>query len=152
MREQLIDLLRNGNHSIVIGRDDGSPGNGNPQVLTYDTKGIATLLQIINDASDQLRGATVVDKVVGKAAAALLVLGGTKELHALLISDGALDLLGRAGVKVSYDRLTNHILNRDQTDWCPMEKACRDCETAEKCLAAIREQLTKMRKNKENEK
>ncbi len=152
MREQLIDLLRNGNHSIVIGRDSGAPSNDIPPVLAYDTKGIATLLQIINDNSDLLRGATVVDKVVGKAAAALLILGGTKELHALLISNDALDLLAEAGVRVSYDRQTSHILNQDQTDWCPMEKACRDCETAEECLTAIREQLTKMKNNKENTK
>lgn len=154
MKEQLIGLLQKGNHSIVICRHcSNSADNGscdNPQVLAYDTKGIATLLQIVNDGSGLLRGATVVDKVVGKAAAALLILGGTKELHALLISRGALDLLASTGVKVSCDQQTDHIMNSAQTDWCPMEKACRDCKTADECLAAIRKQIMKMRNHKQN--
>lgn len=156
MNEQLIDLLQKGNHSIVICRHCGNFADNDscdcPQLLTYDTKGIATLLQIVNDDSGLLRGATVVDKVVGKAAAALLILGGTKELHALLISRGALDLLATTDVKVSYGRQTDHIMNSAQTDWCPMEKACRDCKTAEECLTAIREQIMKMRNHKQNQK
>ena len=145
-------MLQNGKHSIAIYRHRGSADNNcndSPQVLTYDTKGIATLLQIVNDGSGLLSGATVVDKVVGKAAAALLILGGARELHALLISSGAVDLLASAGVKVSYDRQTDHILNSARTDWCPMEKACRDCNTAEECLTAIREQIMKMRNHKQ---
>ena len=154
MKEQLIDLLQKGNHSIVICRHCSSSADNDdsdcPQVLTYDTKGIATLLKIVNEGTGLLRNAMVVDKVVGKAAAALLVLGGTKKLHALLISNGALALLASTDVKVNYDRQTDHIMNSDQTDWCPMEKACRDCNTAEECLTAIREQIMKMRNHKQN--
>ena len=129
MRQELIDLLHEGQHSLVVERDT--------VVSTFGTKGIATLLQMVNGGSDALRGAIVVDKVVGKAAAALMVLGGVVELHALLISDGALSLLSGTGIKVSYDKRTDHIVNRDGTDWCPMEKACRDCLTAGECLERI---------------
>ena len=155
MKERLIGLLHQGNHSIVIYRSNGSAEKAcydDSLVLTYDTKGIATLLQIVNEGSGLLRDAMVVDKVVGKAAATLLILGGTKVLHALLISSGALALLASAGVKVSYDRQIDHIMNSVQTDWCPMEKACRDCKTAEECLTAIREQIIKMRNDKQNKK
>ena len=77
MKNELIDLLRNGNHSLVIHRDTTS---------VYDTRGIVTLLQIIDKDSNELSGASVVDKVVGKAAAALMIVGGVSELHTMLIS------------------------------------------------------------------
>lgn len=136
MKNELIDLLRNGNHSLVIHRDTTS---------VYDTRGIATLLQIIDKDSNELSGATVVDKVVGKAAAALMIVGGVSELHALLITQGALSLLATSDIRVSYDTLTDHIINRNHTGWCPMEMACRDCVTAEECITEIRNLISKQK-------
>lgn len=136
MKNELIDLLRNGNHSLVIHRDTTS---------VYDTRGIATLQQIIDKDSNELSGATVVDKVVGKAAAALMIVGGVSELHALLITQGALSLLATSDIRVSYDTLTDHIINRNHTGWCPMEMACRDCVTAEECITEIRNLISKQK-------
>lgn len=129
MKNELIDLLRNGNHSLVIHRDTTS---------IYDTRGITTLLQIIDHDSNELSESSVVDKVVGKAAAALMIVGGVSELHAILISQGALSLLATSDICVSYDTVTDHIINRNHSDWCPMELACRDCITAEGCITEIR--------------
>lgn len=136
MKNELIDLLRNGNHSLVIHRDT---------ISVYDTRGIATLMQIIDKDSNELSGATVVDKVVGKAAAALMIVGGVSELHALLITQGALSLLATSDIRVSYDTLTDHIFNRNHTGWCPMELACRDCVTAEECITEIRNLISKQK-------
>lgn len=136
MKHDLIDLLRNGNHSLIIHRDTTS---------VYDTRGIATLLQIIDKDSNELSGATVVDKVVGKAAAALMIVGGVSELHAMLISQGALSLLVTTDVCVSYDTVTDHIINRNHSGWCPMELACRDCITAEECITEIRNLISKQK-------
>lgn len=136
MKNELIDLLRNGNHSLVIHRNTTS---------VYDTRGIATLLQIIDKDSNELSGATVVDKVVGKAAAALMIVGGVSELHALLISQGALSLLATSDINVSYDTLTDHIINRTNTGWCPMEMAFRGCITAEECITEIRNLISKQK-------
>ena len=136
MKQELIDLLRNANHSLVIHRDTTS---------VYDTRGIATLLQIIDRDSNELSGASVVDKVVGKAAAALMIVGGVSELHALLITQGALSLLATSDIRVRYDTLTDHIFNRNHTGWCPMELACRDCVTAEECITEIRNLISKQK-------
>ena len=85
-----------------------------------------------------LRGALVADKVVGKGAAALLVKGGVAALHTDLISRPALDLLSRAGIDVTYDTLTDHIVNRDGTDWCPVERLCRPLDNIDEMVDAIR--------------
>ncbi len=136
MKHELIDLLRNGNHSLVIHRDTTS---------VYDTRGIATLLQIIDHNSKELSGASVVDKVVGKAAAALMIVGGVSELHAMLISQGALSLLATSDISISYDTVTDHIINRTHSGWCPMELACRNCVTAEECITEIRNLISKQK-------
>lgn len=136
MIQSLINLLKNGHHAIVI--DNGT-------ITTYDAKGIATLLQMVNQDTSPLKGATVVDKVVGKAAAALMILGGVTRLHALLISEGALSLLSATDIKVSYDQQVPYIINRTKTDWCPMEQACQHSLTPEDCLKQIKNKITQLK-------
>jgi len=137
MKQLLIETLRNGAHSLVIERGD--------MIKTYDTKGVSTLLELVSQRSDLLSGARVVDKIVGKAAAALMILGGVKELYAMLISDGALKLIRDTSIKVEYEQSTPYIINRDKTGWCPMEEACRDCVTPEECLKEIRNKLSQLK-------
>lgn len=55
-----------------------------------------------------------------------------------LISRPALDLLSRAGIDVTYDTLTDHIVNRDGTDWCPVERLCRPLDNIDEMVDAIR--------------
>lgn len=136
MIQPLIDLLKDEHHTIVI--DNGT-------ITTYDTKGIATLLQMVNQGTSPLKGATVVDKVVGKAAAALMILGGVTRLHALLISEGALSLLSATDIKVSYDQQVPYIINRTKTDWCPMEQACQPSLTPEDCLKQIKNKISQLK-------
>ena len=131
MIQSLINLLKNGHHAIVI--DNGT-------ITTYDTKGIATLLQMVNQDTSPLKGATVVDKVVGKAAAALMILGGVTRLPALLIS-----LLSTTDIIVSYEQQVPYIINRMQTGWCPMEQACQHSLTPEDCLKQIKNKISQLK-------
>ncbi len=137
--EDIKDILHEGGtgHSLVI-------KTASDDVFSFDGRGISDLMRLLNASPDMLHGARLADKVVGKAAAALMVLGGVGELQALLISDGALRLLRGTGMKVSYDKRVDHIVNRDGTDWCPMEKACHDCLTAEECLERIKKTINQL--------
>ena len=137
--EELKNILTQGNHSLVLRTRDG-------QVLTFDGRGVSDLRNLLSNQKNLLCGAVVADKVVGKAAAALMVLGGVVGLHALLISEGALSLLAKYNVKVEFDQKTDHIINRTNTGWCPMENACRDCTTAEECLVEIEKTIKNITK------
>ena len=60
------------------------------------------------------------DKVIGKAAAALLALGGVREVFALVISLPARELLERAGIATGYSEEVPHIKivhGRDGVRW-----------------------------------
>lgn len=59
------------------------------------------------------------NKVVGKAAAALMIVAGVSELHADVISRPALDLLAGSGVKVGYAEEVPHVINRSGTGLVP---------------------------------
>lgn len=103
----------------------------------FRERGVKDLFRLLASDPGALEGAFVADKVVGKAAAALMALGKIKGLHAFVISQWALELLEHAGINVTYGKSVEHIINRSQTDWCPLEKRCRDLVTPEECLAAI---------------
>ena len=137
--EDIKEILHEGDtgHSLVI-------KTASDEVFCFDGRGISDLMRLLTTSPDLLKGARLADKVVGKAAAALMVLGGVGELYASLVSDGALRLLRGTGIKVSYDERVDHIVNRDGTDWCPMEKACRDCLTAEECLERIKQTINQL--------
>ena len=116
----LIDLLHKGRHSLVV---------ANGEVCTFNGRGVIDLYHLIEDDPGFMFGASVVDKIVGKAAAALLALAKVKEVY--------LDLLSKTDIKISYGVVAPHIINRTATGWCPLETRCFDCATPEECFHQI---------------
>ncbi len=129
--ERIIGLLHEGGYSCVV-------RNGE-RIRTFGRRGVADLHELLHREPELLSGASVADKVVGKAAAALMAAGGVRELYADTVSEGALELLRRAGIKVSFGREVPRIVNRTRTDICPLEKRCLEAEGVGECLAAIDE-------------
>lgn len=127
--QDLIDMLHRSGCSCVL-------RNGN--VHTYEQRGVADLYDLLHRHPQLLCGAEVADKVVGKGAAALMVLGRVKEVYADVISEPALALFAGAGIPVSYALSVPAIRNRTGDGWCPVETLCRDCATAADCLPLIR--------------
>lgn len=125
----LIDILHSDRCSCVI-------SNG-VRTERFYKRGILDLLALVQANDDILANAMVADKVVGKGAAALMVLGGVRRVHADVISKSALSLFEQNGVEVSYGKLVESIINRTGTDICPVEKLCAHCDTARECLPLI---------------
>ena len=87
-----------------------------------------------------MQNAQLADKVIGKGAAALIVLGKMKEVYADIISTPALSLLRAAGIKTSFGKEVPFIINRAQTGRCPLESLCAEAiyPIIEKFVAQIR--------------
>lgn len=134
MIRRAISILHEGGHTLVV-------ANGN-RLRTFDRRGVADLYRLLREEPEFLHGAVVADKVVGKAAAALMLLGGVAELHTDVISSKAIELLQGSSLRYAYDLEVPHIINRTRDGWCPMETRCRDCRTAEECLAQIEAFIT----------
>lgn len=135
--EELLLLLHKENHSCVI-KNQG-------KTRSFSQRGVADLYHLLNHDVSFLKGATVADKIVGKAAAALMILGGVKTLHAGVISFSALELLQDKRIEVSYEEAVPFILNRDQTDWCPLEKLCDREGSPENVLLRIKTFINKIK-------
>lgn len=88
--------------------------------LTYAEHGIKTLLSL---QIGSLTGAFVADKIVGKAAAMMLVRGGALEVYAGIISVPALEVFEKHKIPCVYGKLVPKIINREGTGDCPMEQA-----------------------------
>ena len=142
MLEDIIRLLHEGKHSLVV---------SNGEVRTFDRRGVADLYACCGRFRFP-EGASVADKVVGKAAAALMILGEVGELHADVVSRPALDLFADSGVRVSYGTAVPHIINRTKTGWCPLETCCRYCLTPQDCLVRIEEFITLQSKRMNSDK
>ena len=91
-----------------------------------------------------LKGAFVADRVIGRAAAFLLVYGEVKGLHAKLISSHAKEVLLRYGLPFEYEEEVPYIKNRRQDGMCPMEQSVLNTENAEKAFEILCEKWKAM--------
>lgn len=132
-RHELIELLFREQCSCVVRSAD--------TIRIFRERGVSDLYRLLSEEPDFLHGAAVADKVVGKGAAALMILGGVELLYADIISRGALEMALSHGLKVSYSLMVDHIINRRGDDWCPVEKRCRKLRDPQECLPEIRDFL-----------
>lgn len=130
--EEAVELLHSSDYTIAIISASG-------ERYTSRERGVATLMRLLAEQPALLRGAVVADKVVGRAAAALLVVGGCRRLHTAVLSRGGEQMLRGSEVEYSYDTLTEAIINRRGDGLCPMEEATSAAQTPEEAYAILKE-------------
>ena len=128
--------------SLLVGGTVIAVMNGE-SVVTSPRRGIGALLEYAK--SGALRGASVADKIVGKAAALLMVYGGVKEVYAGVVSKEAMRTFARYGIPCVYEVSTEKILNRAGTGICPMEEAVEHISDPEDATEAITKKLEELR-------
>ncbi|MBQ1477438.1 MAG: DUF1893 domain-containing protein [Erysipelotrichaceae bacterium] len=129
MMKKLRDELCEKNYSILAVRDG----------FTYTSflSGIKPVLLPMRENREHFKDCRVVDKVIGKASAMLLILSGVKEVYGLVMSKSAVKLLEERGIPYGYDRLEDVILNIAGDDMCPMEKTVLNIDTPEEAFEAL---------------
>lgn len=80
------------------------------------------LILCIEKHKKEMRGAVVFDKIVGRAAAILLVYAKVKEVWTSTVSHSGKAYLAKNKVKIVYKNLEDYIMNRRRDKVCPMEK------------------------------
>lgn len=130
--QQLINLLHQADCSLVVRAETG-------EVTTYQKKGVRDLVWLLDNAPERLRQASIADKVIGKAAAGLIVQGGVAEVYADVMSRLALPLLEAAGILYSYGELVERIVIPDGDDRCPLERIVADAHTAPEVESMLRQ-------------
>lgn len=104
--------LKLGDHSLLVYKD----GN----ITFQDEHGIQPLL--IQIKKKGLKNAVAVDKVIGKAAALLMVYGKVKQVHTNIIAKDAIPVFEKYKVEYSYNEIVDYIQNDRKDGMCPMEQ------------------------------
>lgn len=117
-------------------------------LLTFDGQGINDLLKLFEDGSRPLDGASVADKIVGKAAAILMKGCGVCAVYAEVLSADGEKVLKESGIPYTYGTLTPFIENRAGTGQCPMEQTVRFTDDPAQAAAAMRRTQAVLRAQK----
>ncbi len=130
LREKARQLILNGQADCVVIRDG--------KIITQKQGGgVMPLLLIYKYETFALHGSTVVDKVIGRAAAAILICGKVRHVHGEVMSEDAVKFLNRHGVTSSYTLLVPRILNRKRDGLCPMEQKVQGLNNPYEALLSL---------------
>ena len=102
---------------------------------------IAGFLSAIEHLGATLEGATVADKVAGKAVALLCVYAGISDVYAGVLSRKAKAVFQEYEISCEWKELVDNILDLNRNGVCPFEKAAADISDPEQAYAAFKKLL-----------
>jgi len=138
--KQAIDMIDGGEASLVIIKQR--------KIVHTDIRtGISAVLDLLENSPDLLDKSIVIDKVVGKAAASLFILGKAGFVYGLIMSRPAKSLLDEANSGNRHNVLVDVIQNRTKTGVCPIEQSIYDIFNPNDAITAIKERLEQLRNN-----
>lgn len=108
--------------------------------IVYESasRGLSGLLEAIDKKRSILMGASIADRVVGKAVALLCVYVGVEAVYAITLSREAKKVLDDYSVHNEFDCLVDAILDASQLDMCPFEKQVADISSPAAAYEKIR--------------
>ncbi len=109
-------------------------------------RGIAPLIALYDAQPALLSGAAVADKVIGKAAAMILVKAGTSAAYGAVMSETGRDYLLSRGVTTGCGCLVARIANRSGDGLCPIEQSVLDEFDPDAGLEKIRARIAELQR------
>lgn len=138
---ELIDILHAEDCSLVV-------CDANGEVTTYNKKGVRDLIWLLDNDPQRLKHARIADKVIGKAAAGLIVQGGVREVYADVMSRLALPLLDATNIPYTYGELVDRIVIPAGDDRCPLEKIVAPAASALEVEQMLRQHFAEMQQKR----
>lgn len=130
---QMLDMLNEQGLSLLV--------FNHGELTTHANRGVQDLLQLISEQPERLQGAVVADKIIGKAAAAIMATGGVREVHTNIICTPAKKLFEQQGILIFATEEVPMILNRDRSSMCPIDTQIADIESIEECVTVLQARL-----------
>ncbi len=121
-RKTELEKFKNSPWSIIITK-------GKNIIYRSNMSGLSPLMQAINQLNGELAGASVYDRIIGRAAAFLLVHASVRSVYTPLVSRPAIEILRSHKIPVVYLAKVDRIMDREMKDLCPMEKLSLDADT-----------------------
>ncbi len=109
---------------------------------------ISGFLGAVEQFGAGLEGASVADKVAGKAIALLCVYAGIRHVYAEVLSRKAKAIFEEHGIPCGWKELVDNILDLKRSQVCPFEKAAADISDPEKAYTAFKALLQSFKAGK----
>ena len=129
------DLLRE-MESLVAGGMSCVAARDGVIVAKETGRGIGPILKMLDGG--KLAHALVVDKVIGRAAAAVCIVGNAKKVRAMLMGADAAALLKAHGVECGAVQTVPKILNRDLSEGCPIDRVVEEMDDPGEMVKVLR--------------
>lgn len=113
-----------------------------------DSHRISGFLGAIEQLGAALEGASVADRVVGKAIALLCVYARIRLVYTEVLSRKAKAVFEENGVPCEWKELVDTILDLNRSDVCPFENAATDISDPEKAYATFKALLQSLKASK----
>ena len=136
-----IEMIRSDRAECVIVKD-------NSIVVVERGRGVSPLLKIYDNHRKEMSGAAVVDKVIGRAAAFIVIAGNSTSVYGKIMSEDALELLKKHNISAKYDLLVPKILNQKRDGLCPLEDSVKNDSDPAKALESMRKRISELRKRR----
>ena len=136
-KKQLLEK----NLTLVITKNDKI-------IFQTDSHRISGFINAIDTLGTQLNGASVADRVAGKALALLCIYAGINEVYAEILSKKAQSLFEENNVACQWKKLVDNVLDLNETSMCPFEKAAANITDPKDSYATFKVLLEKMKSSK----
>ncbi|MFP3951987.1 MAG: DUF1893 domain-containing protein [Candidatus Bathyarchaeia archaeon] len=134
MVEYIEELERAGKSLMVY--------SGGKLIFSSDSDGIRPHLEALEELGRKaLSGTIMVDKIVGRAAALLILYTDASESYSKVITTSARNLFESQGLDYGYDMEVEHIKTRDGVIYCPFERMIQGISDPTEAYHVISEKM-----------
>jgi len=96
--------------------------NADKNIFQSKERGVKGLLEFIKTKENNFNNLIVFDTKIGNAAALLCVYIKAKKVYSVIGSSVAEETLKKYGIEFYFQKIIPNILNKEETDICPLEK------------------------------
>jgi hypothetical protein len=133
LRDYLRELEETGNCLMIYADEE--------LIFKSKSKGIRPHLEAIDELGDKLHGSLMVDKIVGRAAALLILYSKASKVQAQVLSEPGKQIFDECKIDYYYVDLVPHIKLEDGRIFCPFERMVQGISDPKEAYYAIIEKM-----------
>jgi hypothetical protein len=129
-----LQILESTGNSLMVYKDG-------ELIFESNLGGIRPHLKAIDELGAKLEGTLMVDKILGRAAAFLVIYSKAAEAITKIVSTPGKQVLNKYNIKYSYGEEVPHIKTENGVIYCPFERMVQDIEDPDEAYRAIIEKM-----------
>ena len=129
-----LEVLESKGNSLMVYKDGAL-------IFESSLGGIRPHLKAIDELGEELEGTLMVDKILGRAAAFLVIYSKAAEAITNIVSSPGKQVLDEYNVKFSYQEEVPHIKMKNGVIFCPFESMVQGISDPDEAYRAIVEKM-----------